>query len=189
MTPLHRPIEGNVQAGRQKFKTNRSIGDKVFKEKQPDVLTSKSDCYEYTAQDGDYLILATKGLYDVLADNSDEARYTDFMKIFLHVIGLSDEDFNALYTLSQNITMKPEEKEERGSSASSSEEELRYGLEYVEQDEYVNKIAERLVQIALSRGTEENTTVIVTSFLDNNNDEQNDVSVGSSGSVDLDGLD
>src|SRR5438477_3498958 len=87
MAPIHRPTDENekqriINAGGKISKddrvegmiaVSRSIGDKIFKEKKPNLVISTPDYHEYDAIDNHYLILATDGFYDVLkSTNGDE---------------------------------------------------------------------------------------------------------------------
>ena len=186
MTPVHRPEHFASQIKARKFTASQSIGDAVYKRQESREAISEPAVFSYTAQDGDYLILATKGLYDVLGSSADDdsSKYTDFQNMFSLLLSLSDENFNKLYPFAQNITL---ESEKSGSSASSSEEELYHEseLEYVMQDMRVQQIAKRLVQVALSRGSKDNITVIASAFTGNSDNGY----ASTSDSEDLNGID
>jgi serine/threonine protein phosphatase PrpC len=181
MAPIHRPTDENekqriINAGGKisndgrvegMIAVSRSIGDKIFKEKKPNLVISTPDYHEYDAIGHDYLILATDGFYDALkSTGDDELRYIDFLKIFLHVFDLSDEKFNKKYPLPSDLTMKSEE--ESSSEETNSSEDENSGdidLEDVSQDANMRSVAKRLVQVALSRGGIDNTTVVVMKLL------------------------
>ena len=158
MTSLHRYTDEQIK----QYTIFRAIGYKNFKGKNLRTLTSEHDYYKISMRDFNYLILATKGLYDVLNAIDDAHRYADFRKIFSDALSLSHDEFDKSYSLPSHITMySPEEVSD---SAEESNEELRFGLQNVEQDVNMQHVARRLVQVALSRGSKDNTTVIVTSL-------------------------
>jgi len=166
MTSLHRYADEQVR----QYKVFRSIGNKNFKYKNPNILTAKSSFYEFSMQNFGYLILATKGLYDILNATDEMHRYKDFRKIFLDALFLSHDEFDKLYPLLSTITINSQEEASDSAEESSEELRYRYGLQNgydfqnVVQDSTMQHIARRLVQVALSRGSKENITILVTSF-------------------------
>jgi len=132
------------------------VGDKTLKNQSEHIYSLELEYYSYPIEDKyDYLVLATHGFYDVLAHEDEEKQYLDFKKIFFDVLHLSKEEFDLLYPSPHDI-IKAEE-----SSDDAQGMQNRFGLEDVALNNEMSVLAEKLVQVALSRGSDKNITVIV----------------------------